>query len=99
MSKVTKETLKEAFKPFDIVSIKGNVGYIKEVSINEGQDPAIVSYSITWLVREGEGTYNSWHGSKGLVKHCNLFTKIAEDMCHPFGTNKQFVNQLLKIEF
>ena len=93
MSKVTEEALAKAYKPFDIVSIGKNVGFISEVNINESQTPAMINYSITWLV--DDGAYNSWHPHDNLVKHCNLFVKIAENMCDPFSNNMPFVSRLL----
>lgn len=95
MSKATKETLKKAYKPFDVVTDGcGSVGFIGEVSVNECQEnfDGQISYSVVWLV--GKQTKRSWFSHAELKVECNLFVKIAENMCHPFGDNARMVSKL-----
>ena len=96
MHDISKKTLSEAYKPFDVVSnVSGDVGFISEVNVNRCQpEPQHqISYSITWLT----GTLDkvAWFDGKELVFHCNLFVKIAEKTCHPFGNNEGRVKELL----
>lgn len=97
MYKVTEETLKNSFKPYDVVTDKnGNVGFIQEVSVNEYQpEPHQISYSVEWMV--GECNKTAWYNHSELTKHCNIFIKIAECSCHPFGNNERKVSQLMAV--
>lgn len=57
MYTVTDESLHKAYKPLDIVSDKhGNVGMIREVSVNNCQTSFEhqISYAITWLLARRE---------------------------------------------
>ena len=79
MHSVSNETLKNAFKPFDVVSDSdGNVGFIHQVNVNDSQPEPIrqITYSVKWLT--GENNKVAWYTSDDLTKHCNLFVKIAE---------------------
>lgn len=95
MYQVTEETLKEAYKPFDIVSdSNGSVGFIREVSVNSCQpDGHQISYAIEWLF--GSTVKVAWFDHSELKRHCNLMLKIAEGLCHPFGNNKEYVSKLI----
>ena len=97
MYKVTEEVLKNSFKPYDVVTDKnGNVGFIQEVSVNECQPaPHKISYSVEWMV--GRGEKSAWYNHSELTKHCNIFVKIAECSCHPFGNNERKVSQLMAV--
>ncbi len=90
----SKKSLKESFKPFDIISDKkGSLGLIQEVSVNQCQpEPYQISYSIRWFY--GPQTKFAWFQKEDLVKHGNLFIIIAEMTCHPFGGNKSKVKNL-----
>lgn len=91
----TTEAIKKAYKPFDIVSCKGgSVGFVQEVNINASQDDIRwqLSYSVHWLV--GKETKGAWWEHDELKPHCNLFVEVSKAMCHPFGTNKAFVDKL-----
>ena len=78
---VSEKTLKNAYKPYDIVTDKnGNVGFIQEVDINDCQpETHQISYSVEWIVGQGEKT--AWYNHEELTKHCNIFVKIAECSC------------------
>ena len=95
MYEISEETLKQAYKPYDIVTDKnGNVGFIKETNMNNCQpEPHQVSYSIEWMV--GCGEKSAWYNQSELTKHCNIFVKIAKCSCHPFGTNGHKVEKLM----
>ncbi len=94
MYEITEKTLKDSYKPYDIVTDKsGNVGFIQEVNINECQpEPCQISYSVEWLIGN---SHNAWYSRSELEKHCNIFVKIAECSCHPFGNNKKEVKKLM----
>ena len=92
MHKVSKETLKNCFRPYDVVTDKdGTVGFIREVSINECQpeNSTQIQYAVNWLV--GDNNKTAWFDHSELKSHCNLFVKIAESSCHPMGHNKKWV--------
>lgn len=99
MYEISEKTLKEAYKPYDIVTDKnGNVGFIQETSINDCQpEPHQISYSVKWIV--GKGEKSAWYGHSELTKHCNMFVKIAECSCHPFGNNGRKVERLMSVGF
>lgn len=95
MSEVTKETLKKAYKPFDLVSDKnGNVGIIQEVDVNDCQEEPEhqISYAVEWLI--GRGDKHAWYSTDELTSHCNLFVRIAECACHPMGSSSTSVKSL-----
>lgn len=97
MTKVTDESFKKAYKPFDIVSDKGgNVGLIKEVNVNSCQDTFEhqISYAITWLT--GTNRQSAWFHHYELQRHCNLFLKIAECAASGHGGNYRHVEKLFK---
>lgn len=95
MYEITEKTLKEAYKPYDIVTDEnGNVGFIQEVSINPHQsEPYQVQYAVKWLI--GSPTRTAWYRHSELTRHCNLFVKIAECSCHPFGNSERWVSMLM----
>lgn len=95
MSEISDKTLKEAYKPYDIVSDKdGNVGFIYETNMNDCQPEGDqISYAVEWLF--GKGEKSAWYYHSELTRHCNLFVKIAECSCHPFGNNKRKVERLM----
>ena len=98
MSKITKETLQWAHKPFDIVTLGTSVGFIREVSLNDSQDEPRyqVQYSVYWIVEDNPGTlHNAWFDHSELNRRGNLFVSIAECACHPGGTNRRHVQKLL----
>tara|TARA_R110002096_G_scaffold181526_1_gene359232 strand:- start:1 stop:315 length:315 start_codon:yes stop_codon:yes gene_type:complete len=96
MYKIKKSTLQQAYKPYDVVSTKdGQVGFIKEVNVNDCQPKVYdqISYSITWLV----GTnYNAWWKHEDLLWHSNIFIEIAKASTHPFGRNESNVDDLFQ---
>jgi len=97
MSIATANTLKKAYKPYDIVTdVSNNVGFISEVSVNESQDgfDDQIRYSVEWII--GEGSKHAWYQHDELKSHCNMLIKIAEQSCHPFGTNKSKVKSLFE---
>lgn len=97
MSIATEETLKKAFKPYDIVTDKdGNVGFISEVNVNECQDDFDdqIRYSVNWMI--GEGNKSAWYKHPELTSHCNMLIKIAEQSCNPLGNNKYHVTKLMQ---
>lgn len=99
MYKVEKDTLKHAYKPFDIVSdVTGSVGFIKEVNVNTCQSTpsAQISYSICWLY--GPETKVAWFNHKELTKHCNLFFKIAESTVNNHSSAGRWVEKLFNQE-
>lgn len=99
MYEVTKETIANAYRPFDIVTDEdGNVGFIKEVSVNDCQtDPKHqISYAIRWLI--GNAVKCAWFKHEELTFHKNLLICIAEESCHPFGRGKEWVDTLLTTE-
>lgn len=95
MNEVTEETLKKAYKPYDVVTDKnGNVGFIQEVGVNYcqvGFDDQI-SYAVNWLV--GSPGYSAWFHHRELTKHTNIFIEIAKSSCHPSGRNSDSVETL-----
>lgn len=95
MSKVAKETLRWAYKPFDLVADKkGNVGFIQEVSVNNCQETpnAQISYAVNWMI--GNNDKYAWFLHKELTVHGNILIKIAECACHPMGNNARSVQNL-----
>ena len=94
MYKIEIDTLRNAYKPFDVVTDeKGNVGFIQEVSCNTCQPTGHqISYAVNWIV--GDVNYFAWWGHDELKPHCNLLIKIAECACHPMGNNAKFVKEL-----
>jgi hypothetical protein len=99
MYEISETTLKMAYKPYDIVTDKnGNVGFIQETGINDFQpEPHQISYSVKWIVGEGEKT--AWYSHSELKKHCNLFVKIAQCSCNSFGNNNSKVESLMSVGF
>lgn len=97
MSKATEETLKRAFKPFDIVTDgNGNIGLIREVNVNECQEgfDDQISYTVNWLI--GDETKVAWFKHNELKSHSNILIKIAEMSCNPLGNNKYHVTKLIQ---
>lgn len=95
MYKIEEETYKWAYKPLDIVSDKdGNVGMIREVSVNSCQeDPNWqISYAISWLT--GSVNKVAWFDHKELTQHCNIMIKLAE--CAAGHHNDRQVKTLFK---
>lgn len=83
-----------ALKPYDVVTnASGDVGFIQEVSINEGQPSYPVSYAVNWLV--GDETKHAWFEAQELTVHSNILVKIAESSCHPSGRNSSYVSELI----
>jgi hypothetical protein len=98
MYKVTQETLKAAYKPFDIVEDEnGSVGLVQEVNVNSCQlNPQHqISYSVLWLVSKGS-TRSAWYNHKELTKHSNLMVEVAKGMCHPGGNSRSSIDELFK---
>ena len=95
MYEITEETLKSAYKPYDVVTDDNcNVGFIVEVSINNGQpEPYQVSYSVEWMIGNEK---TAWWNHKDLERHCNIFVKIARASCHPSGQGRWSVDRLMK---
>ena len=93
--KAKMSVIEKSYKPYDIVSDEvGNVGFIQEVNLNISN--GFSSYSIEWLViREGRSPKSAWWDHRHLVKHCNMFTKIAEVSCHPMGSGSKDVVDLM----
>ena len=95
MHPIADEVLKKCFLPFDVVSDKdGNVGLIQEVNLNDCQPEAEdqVSYSVCWLV--GRARKVAWFRHAELDRHSNIFEKISEMSCHPFGRGKNAISIL-----
>lgn len=95
MHNVTKQTLVNAYKPFDVVSNeRGDVGYIREVNVNDCQPNPVdqISYAVTWLV--GNETKSAWWDHQELTYHCNLFVEIAKNTCSSFSTSGRRVQEL-----
>ncbi len=95
MYEIKQETLNNAYKPFDVVTNKnGDVGFIQEVSVNDCQDEPSrqISYAVNWLV--GDEYKHACFDHEELTLHCNIFVKIAEIACHPFGDNSSKVQSL-----
>lgn len=95
MYEVKKETLQNAYKPFDIVTNKrGSVGFIREVDVNDSQDNPKhqISYAVNWLV--GKEYKCAWFSQDELIRHCNLFIKISQSACHQSGDNASNVESL-----
>ena len=90
---VTKETLEWANKPYDIVTDgKGNVGFIREVSVNDSQSSPEhqISYAVNWMV--GDNPKSAWFHHEELEVHGNILIKIAESSCE--GSGKHDVKML-----
>jgi len=97
MSKVTKEILKKAYKPYDVVTNKnGDVGFIQETDISEDQEEFNhqVQYSVIWLV--GKESKVAWFDHDELTKHKNIFIEIAKCLCDPNGDSERWVEKLMK---
>jgi hypothetical protein len=98
MYEVKKETLENAYKPYDVVTNKdGDVGFIQEVNVNDSQPSGSrwqISYAVSWLV--GDEIKHVWWDHDELTRHCNLFMEIAKASCHPSGRNKHSVELLFK---
>ena len=98
MEAITDATLKQAYKPYDIVTDKdGNVGLIQETDMNICQDEPKhqISYSVEWLI--GKGYKEAWYDHDELTRHCNIFVKIAECSCNPHGSNGYRVAELMSL--
>jgi len=96
MCEKMSDTLKRAYKPFDIVTdIDNNVGYINEVSINENQDrfETQVSYSVVWII--GKGDKCAWYYHEELRSHTNMLAEIARAACQTHGQNAKWVDKLM----
>ena len=90
MDKISEAILKEAYKPYDIVTDKeGNVGFIRETDIRQHS----AAYDVEWIV--GTGEKNAWYNHSELKKHCNFFVKIAECACNHFSNNREKVKTLM----
>lgn len=100
MPEVSDETIRLAYKPFDVVSDeKGNVGFIQEVSVNHCQpDPKNqIQYCVHWMRWIiGTNIKSAWFDHGELTRHCNLFAEIAKCVCHPHGGNSEYVDRLMK---
>jgi len=86
MYEIPEEKLRNAYKPYDIVTDSdGNVGFISKVSMNTGQPPESeqISYAVGWLT--GNVNKVAWFYRSQLTKHCNMFVKIAMESCHSYG--------------
>lgn len=95
ISKISKETLQKAYKPFDIVTTKnGDVGFISETSVNENQDSFEhqICYSVTWLV--GNENKAAWYRHDELKRHCNFFIKIADALYDSLSPNRSWIKRL-----
>jgi hypothetical protein len=91
-----EEAIKKSYKPYDIVSDKnGSVGFIQEVSVNDGrsnpQDQ--LSYAVKWFY--GNNIKHAWFYHEELEKHGNIFEEIALASLHPFGTGKKYTKIIL----
>lgn len=95
MNKVERDTLKKAYKPFDVVSDEnGSFGYIREVAVNTcqvGFDNQI-SYAVTWLA--GPTTKVAWFEHTDLKVHSNLMFSIMKDVTHNHSNNDRWVELL-----
>lgn len=92
MNDIELELCSIAYKPFDIVSDKdGNVGYIREVDINDYQ--WMIQYAVCWLT--GNNKQVAWFSRRELTKHSNLFVKMAQSSCNNAGRNEKYVPILL----
>ena len=94
MYTVDKETLENAYKPYDVVSDeRGSVGFIQEVNINECQPKGCqISYAVNWLT--GNNRKYAWFVHSELTYHTNIFVEIAESSCHPSGGKSEYVKTL-----
>ena len=89
--RIKKEVYKKAYKPYDVVTDKdGNVGFIQEVNVKL----TCATYSVKWIVKNQ--TITAWWEHEELTKHCNIFEKIAENSCHPFGNGKDQIQKLFE---
>ena len=94
--KVTKKALKKAYKPFDIVTdFTSDVGFIREVAIEESFGKTEMIYSVEWLIK-GSTPKHAWYRQEDLTSHCNLFMKIAEAACNPTGQGRGIVPHLFR---
>lgn len=96
MYEVKSKTLEWAHKPFDVVTDKGgSVGFIEEVSVNicQSSPESQIKYSVSWMT--GKTTKHAWFDHDELTVHCNIFVKLAENMCNGHGNNSKFVRTLL----
>jgi len=86
-----EEMLKEAYKPYDVVTKDGNTGFITEVGLN--LSGWFVHYSVCWIV--GDETICAWFSHNELEKHCNMFVKIAETSCGAGGGNSRYCKKMI----
>lgn len=99
MAEITEKSLKRAYKPYDIVTDDvGNVGFIKETSLNEAQTEFNhqVTYSVEWLVVKTGHPKNAWWQHEDLRCHTNMFKEIAKVSCHDMGYSSHSVDKLFK---
>ena len=95
MYKVTKETLKKAYKPYDVVTNEnGDVGIIQEVSVNSCQESFDwqISYAVNWII--GNESKHAWFHHKELIRHSNIFEEIAKMSCHASGNSENSIEDL-----
>lgn len=95
MEKISKETLENAYNPFDVVTDeKGNVGYIKQVNMNDCQTMVSeqISYAVAWIV--GMPRKEAWFRHDELKRHSNLMVSMYEHLyrgtVHPEDTRELF---------
>jgi len=95
--KIHDNVYKKCLTPFDVVTDEyGNVGYIKEININDSQDEEEwqLSYSVSWLVINEGSPKNAWWKHGDLKKHSNIFESFAGNTCHPFGKGRESLSML-----
>lgn len=95
LNKIGQDLLQKAYRPYDIVDdMRGSVGFIQEVDLNDSQDNPRhqLSYAVCWLA--GKNTKHAWFEHEELRFHCNLFEMIAKASSHPFGNGERSVDIL-----
>lgn len=80
-------------KPLDIVETpKGGIAIVKECSPKSSNLP-INKYSVRFI-KNPNNEHNAWYHEKELKLLKSLPILLAECMCHPFGDNEQYLENI-----
>ena len=80
-------------KPLDIVQTpKGGIAMVTECS-PATENLNVHRYSVDYIINL-EHEHNAWWQENQLVKLTSIPVLVSKAMCHPFGGNSHFVNDI-----